>query len=382
MRVILAIAERYQPRSVKPRSDPKHVAQQQYVHHMTKEGSPDRSHMTKPGSPDYHMTNRVQSPDRLQRDRNSSQDVSRLAANSVSVPNMAALPRERSLSQPASQLLPGYGPPRHNTYSGLSQPDRPYYERAERPYERINELAVKGLSNSLSQTDFGENDTYSTPIDQLPSSAALQIIAKGEQNDVIQLFHYIIGHTCSLVPLWGLGDGTGLYGGSGMGLGYMGVQEWDWATWGTGMGLGCVGNRNGTGLHGNRNGTGLRDGADLYESLELKLGTLHITSLYSGSFFFQRMLIRHLASSCHCRHEDTSEEDRHVAAAPLRLSHLQEHPRGAGRVGGGGGVQGDGLHAVWPGRVQDRAVAAARSGEGRRVCVCVCTSGTPLKGDL
>ena len=180
MRVILAIAERYQPRSVKPRSssDPKSAAQQ-HVHHVTKEGSPDRSHMTKPGSPDNHMTN-------------SGHDVSRLAANSVSVPNMAALPRERSLSQPSSQLLPGYGPPRHNSYAGLSQPDRPYYERAERPYERINELAVKGLTNSLSQTDYGGNDTYCTPFDQLPPSAAPQIIAKGERHDVIRQFYYSI----------------------------------------------------------------------------------------------------------------------------------------------------------------------------------------------
>ena len=175
MRVILAIAERYQPRSVKPRSgsDPKSAAQQQYGYQVTKEGSPDRYHMTKAGSPDNHM--RAQSPDRLQRDRH---DVSHLAANSISVPNVAALPRERSAS--LSHYTPGYGPPRHNSYSGLSQPERPYYERAERPYERINELAVKGLGNSLSQTDFGENDTYSTPIDQLPPSAAPQIIAKGE----------------------------------------------------------------------------------------------------------------------------------------------------------------------------------------------------------
>lgn len=176
MRVILATAERYQPRSVKSRSssDPKppspydrqHVAHSQSTewYHTTS----DRPPIPRSSSPDnrFQMV-RVQSPDQLRR------DVSSLAANSFSVPNMAALSRGPSLSQPSYSY--SYGVPSHS-YGGFSQPERP-----ERPYEVIPEVR-QVRSHSLTQPSFRvgeENDTYSTPVDTLPPSAAPQIITQG-----------------------------------------------------------------------------------------------------------------------------------------------------------------------------------------------------------
>ena len=150
MRVVLAIAERYQPRSVKPRSgsDPKQLPPH----------NAPRDHMSRGGYP----ANRVHSPDQIQHPRPSFQAP--LAANSFSVPNMSAISRTRSLSQPVDYMS-GYGPPQQS-YVGLSQPERTYGSYQEQSH----------MGYSFSQGD-GENDTYSIPVDQLPPSAAPHIVA-------------------------------------------------------------------------------------------------------------------------------------------------------------------------------------------------------------
>lgn len=169
MRVVLAIAERYQPRSVKPRtgSDPKELQQQQSVHHMTQGGNhvtQNQDQLTQDGYP----ANRSHSPDQLHRSQSAYQTS--LPTSSFSVPNVSVFPRSRSLSQPVDHT-PGYLPPQQS-YSGLSQPDRTYSGYLERSHTEPR----LGRSYSLPQTD-GENDTYSTPVDQLPPSAAPHIIA-------------------------------------------------------------------------------------------------------------------------------------------------------------------------------------------------------------
>ena len=150
MRVVLAIAERYQPRSVKPRSasDPKQAPSH----------NAPRDHMSRGGYP----INRAHSPDQIQHLRPSFQAP--LAANSFSVPNMSAISRSRSLSQP-EDYMSGYGPPQQS-YAGLSQPERTYGSYQDPSY----------MGYSFSQDDPG-NDTYSTPVDQLPPSAAPHIVA-------------------------------------------------------------------------------------------------------------------------------------------------------------------------------------------------------------
>ena len=95
--------------------------------------------------------------------------MSPLAANSFSVPNMAAIARMPSLSQP-THTNHTYG---YQTYGGLSQPDRPYGMPDQ-------EVTPPPRSYSFTQaTDYGENDLYSSPIDQLPPSATPQIITPG-----------------------------------------------------------------------------------------------------------------------------------------------------------------------------------------------------------
>ena len=199
MRVILAMAERYQPRSVKQRSvsDPKPYAvvqQQSRMPYHRDHTPPDRGssyHMTPEHSPP--IAPRMRSPDGF---RPRSQNIlsSSLAANSFSVPNMASLnvharpapapvpapPRSRPISgrksyehspvrvsQPHAQ---GYGPPQIGQ-GALSQPDR--YMRS---LERGQSEEIPTHTYSLSQADM-ENDVYSTPVDQLPPSAGTRIIA-------------------------------------------------------------------------------------------------------------------------------------------------------------------------------------------------------------
>ena len=206
MRVVLAIAECYQPRSVKPRSssDPprpmdRHGQPQTgssptytygsssdrygYAHH------PDSS--TGPGgSPDRYTSTHSQSPEHPGREGGRSGGEggrsvggggtyarSPLTGNNRSVPNMLSTVVHRP-SRRSDPILPthhsiGYSPPMH-AYGALSQPDRPF-GIPDAPDPRA------GRSYSLSQSDYGDlgEDVYSTPVDQLPPSASPQIIAPG-----------------------------------------------------------------------------------------------------------------------------------------------------------------------------------------------------------
>ena len=142
MRVVLALAERYQPRSVKQRSvsDPKPYAvfQQQGHAHFNRDHTPPdrfstRDHMTPDRPPP--IAPRTRSPDEF-RPRSHNVMSSSLAANSFSVPNMASLnvhaPRPAP-SRPTSgrksydysnSNLPhaqGYGPPQIGQGPSLSR---------------------------------------------------------------------------------------------------------------------------------------------------------------------------------------------------------------------------------------------------------------------
>ena len=192
MRVILALAERYQPRSVKQRSvsDPKPypvIQHQGQVHsqreHNTQDQFSTREHVTPERPPP--VAPRTRSPDDLQ-SRAHNLGSSLAAANSFSVPNMAsfnvhARPGPRLPPKPASGRrnfdqsanMPhthGYGPPQIGQ-GALSQP-----ERLMRSLEKSQNDDIQTRTFSLSQADM-ENEVYSTPVDQLPPSAGPRIIA-------------------------------------------------------------------------------------------------------------------------------------------------------------------------------------------------------------
>ena len=189
MRVILAMAERYCPTTVKARSssDPRPMTAQPQERSqpqpMTRARSPDRypirrspegHYMPQSSSPDKQQhPPRAGSPDRLQpvTKARGGFSVSPLAANSFSVPNIAGLQRERSSSLQfyRQQLAP---PPPQVYGNALSQP--------EKPYETIPEINPNGRERgqfSFSQQSQGdENDMYSNPIDQLPPWEPPQVI--------------------------------------------------------------------------------------------------------------------------------------------------------------------------------------------------------------
>ena len=213
MRVILALAERYQPRSVKQRSvsDPKpYIVAQQHaspVHYNQRDHTPpDRfssawgggggDHMTSAAEHPPPIASRTRSPDEIRpRAQNLKSFSSLAAANSFSVPNMASLnvhahssrsrggapvpippvssstrpvPGRRSYDQTNMPHAQGYGPPQIGQ-GALSQPERLMKSTQ-------NEDMVQTHTYSLSQADM-ENEVYSTPVDQLPPSAGTRIIA-------------------------------------------------------------------------------------------------------------------------------------------------------------------------------------------------------------
>ena len=195
MRVILALAERYQPRSVKQRSvsDPKpYVVSPHHTspaHYLRDRTPPDRfsAHMTSAEYPPPPAAPRTRSPDEIRpRTQNVKSFSSLAAANSFSVPNMASLnvhgrsggvpvPVPSSSSRPISGVrksfdpasMPGYGPPQIGQ-GALSQP--------ERIMRSAQNEEIQTRPYSLSQADM-ENEVYSTPVDQLPPSAGTRIIA-------------------------------------------------------------------------------------------------------------------------------------------------------------------------------------------------------------
>ena len=202
MRVVLALAERYQPRSVKQRSvsDPKPYAIAQHhtrAHFQRDRTPPDRfsmrgDHMTSAGDRPPPVAPRTRSPDEIRpRAQNLKSFSSLAAANSFSVPNMASLNvHAHSSSRPGGPVAPplpvsrpvsgrrsydqtnmphaqGYGPPQIGQ-GALSQPER---------VMRISQSEdIQPHTYSLSQADM-ENEVYSTPVDQLPPSAGTRIIA-------------------------------------------------------------------------------------------------------------------------------------------------------------------------------------------------------------
>ena len=235
MRVILALAERYQPRSVKQRSvsDPKPyvVAQHHHsspVHHNQRDHTPPDRFSSTPrgaGGGGDHMTfaggerpppivPRTRSPDEIRpRAQNLKSFSSLTAANSFSVPNMASLnvhaqhpsrsggggvpvpnphstltssarpvPGRRSYDQSNMGHAQGYGPPQIGQ-GALSQP-----ERLMRSTQN-EDIQVQTRTYSLSQADM-ENEVYSTPVDQLPPSAGTRIIAP--QKKLGRSYMYII----------------------------------------------------------------------------------------------------------------------------------------------------------------------------------------------
>lgn len=239
MKVILAVAERYQPRSVKPRgptngspggptnngtpgiptigsnspmnglSGPQSASQT--VHSSGSSGpanGPPASGGSPYGSPmgpgvgpsmpaisistadmrlvphdwDNTPTLRCMSPEGQPRPLQSSVGASPLvgANSSLGAPHSAnrgglLLPptlgppqQQQQLHPPQGVMLAGYQPPKLS-YAMLSQPDPSFGERHLEPIR----------SYSLSQADADSADqVYSTPVDQLPPTAAPQIISK------------------------------------------------------------------------------------------------------------------------------------------------------------------------------------------------------------
>ena len=199
MRVILAMAERYQPRSVKQRSvsDPKPYSvmqQQNRMHHQQRDHTPPdrlphRDHMTPEYSPPTAPRTRSP-PNGFRLQSHNVMSSNSLAANSFSVPNMASLnihvrpapapPPSRPISGRKSYKhspvrlsqahAQRYGPPQIGQ-GALSQP-----QRYMRNMERGQNEEISMQMYSLSQADM-ENDVYSTPVNQLPPSAGTRIIA-------------------------------------------------------------------------------------------------------------------------------------------------------------------------------------------------------------
>ena len=237
MRVILAIAERYQPRSVKQRStsDPKAygvIQQPPPRDHMTSDRIHYRDHVTSEQQqqqqryqysssqypdPEWNQAGppiRSHSPDRLYHHGNSSSGqppplfprsgnsiLKSLAANSFSVPNMASLQRQ-SLPPPPSHPHPppphhphpphytaGYGAPQHG-FSPLSQPIERSYQDSQEGEGGGGGGGREGRAFSLSQADM-ENELYSTPVDQLPPSAKPHIVAPRKKLGEIKFTLYM-----------------------------------------------------------------------------------------------------------------------------------------------------------------------------------------------
>ena len=141
MKVILAIAERYQPKSVKPRNTAS-SDQNKPTNHSAPVPADGRGH-TPPSNTDAAHTRH---------------DTARPFAPPLMT---SAMVRSHSLSQP----MPGSGYPSNPAYYRLSQPDRLTHEREGRSYS----YGGGGVRE-------GDNDVYSTPVDQLPASAAPQLI--------------------------------------------------------------------------------------------------------------------------------------------------------------------------------------------------------------